>query len=233
MLTDVEARLVELLDDASTISGILLHGSWSTGRANPESDFDLVCVLRSPWEHQRREFKLFLNSNADIYYAPAHVLRKKLQIFNSFNNNFILNVFVDGKVLVDRDGALASLAEIAKTIWAQGPPRPKQHEVEFSQAQFQAAFCAIERSARRCSESPELQGLLRLRCSELFSRMLYEYCRRRGVWTTSMAHLLHWAESNATELHSLARGYLESAQTAELVTALRDILQYLKKMCQS
>jgi predicted nucleotidyltransferase len=230
MLTEIEVQLVELLDDPSSISGILLHGSWSRGRAHPESDFDLICVLRASWENHRRAFKPFQASNVDVYYASIHILKKRLQASNPFNNNFVLNAFVDGKVLVDRDGTLAGLIEIARAIWVQGPPRPTTEEIEFSQTQFQAAFSAIERSSRQYAESLEQEGLIRLRCSELFSRMIYEYCRRKGIWATSMVHVLNWLSTHSSDLHSLARQYLISTGMDQSVDNLRVILKYMDKV---
>ena len=229
MLTEIEFELVQMLDDPLTINAILLHGSWASGRAHPESDFDLICVLHSPREYHRREFKPFRDSNVDIYYAPAHLLRKRLQVFNPFNNNFILNAFVDGKVLIDRNGSLAGLSSMARSIWIQGPPRPSPDEVEFSQAQFRAALSAIERSSRQSLEPPEQLGLLRLRCSDLFSRMMYEYCRRRGAWATSMVRVLDWLRADSPHLHFLACSYLEQSQVTELIAGLSKMLEYLEK----
>jgi predicted nucleotidyltransferase len=229
MLTEIEIGLLKLLDNPLTVSGILLHGSWAVGRALPESDFDLICVLQSPREPHRREFKPFQGSNVDVYYASAQVLRKRLQVFNPFNNNFILNAFVDGKVLVDRDGSLAGLAGMARSIWDKGPPRPTAQEIEFSRTQFRAALSAIERSSRHCGNSPEQQGLLRLRCSELFSRMIYEYCRRRKSWATSMANVLNWLQDDSPQLHLLVRSYLARVQVMDLVASLREILLYLER----
>lgn len=229
MISEVETRLLHLIDDPLKLSGILLYGSRSRPDADPQSDFDLICILRSPWENQLREVKAFEDSYMDLYYASVPVLKRRLQTQNLLNNNFVLNAFVDGKVLADHDGSVAELAGLAQAIWARGPVVPSADECRFVQEQFRATYYSVRRLFLRAHESPQQEGLARLRAAELFSRMMYEYCHRAGVWAASMSNVLCWAENNCRELHARACQYLAARSNHEMIVNLGEILQFLEQ----
>jgi hypothetical protein len=229
MISEAENRLLHLIDDPLNLSGILLYGSRASPGADPQSDFDLICVLRSPWEDQRRDVQPFEDVYLDLYYASFPVLRRRLQTQNLLNNNFVLNAFADGKVLADRDGSVAKLIDLARAIWARGPVVPSAGESRFVQEQFRATYYSIQRLFVRACESSQQEGLARLRAAELFSRMMYEYCHRAGVWAASMSNVLRWTEKNCLELHARACQYLAAQSNHEMIVNLEQILQFLEQ----
>ena len=225
----LKSRVLELVDDPASISGILLYGSQTGLEAEPCSDIDLICVLRSRAESQRREVKILEGTYLDVYYASRPVLTRRLRMPSMSNNNFILNGFMEGRILLDRDGSLRELSNIARAVWRQRPPLPTKPQVEFVQQQLTSTCYSLERSLVRAAESPVGQGLFRLRCSEVFSKMVYEYCRRRGEWTDSMPRLLRRAATDCPELHRLAHRYLVADSNEQVIASLKMLLDFLKE----
>lgn len=99
------------------ISGVIFFGSRSTGRAAPDSDFDLLIVAENinPKRHRRGQEILAIKRRLPLVPLDILLLSTAEVISNFKNHNpLFLDIAEDGVVLLDRNNFLKNLLEDTK-----------------------------------------------------------------------------------------------------------------------
>lgn len=98
-LTEAKARLAELYGDR--LDRIVLYGSYARGNARPDSDVDLLVVLRDevePYTEIKRTgllaLDLLLNYGAEVSMQPYGIAEAE-----DTSRSFVRNVAADGVAL--------------------------------------------------------------------------------------------------------------------------------------
>jgi len=217
-------QLIAAVDDPASITGILLHGSRAAGTADSLSDFDVLCTVRAHCG-QRREFIPFGGVYIDLYCSSPEVLQRRLNSFYPNNNNFLLNALTRGRILLDRSGHLTRLAHLARQKREAGPAAMSEEDSVLMWQQIRSALGSVERSLVRSRDSAAHLGLARIRCAEIFSKIVYAHCVEQRRWTSSLPSVLEWAREHSPELHRVSLLFLTAPALQDSILALYELLQ--------
>ena len=181
------------------LAGLLLTGSLARGEGDVNSDLDLYVLVDRPWRQRRTrwidgvEVELFLNPVARIGYAMTED-----------GDTHCAHMFVTGRAIYDRDGAVARLQETAADLLAAGPPEPAPYELLM--ARYRPADLLAD--ARDVAADPAA-------CAAMISLTLwvtleahYAIARR---WWPKQKRLLADLEAWDAETAALARATLDQA----------------------
>lgn len=202
------------------IVGTLLFGSRAGDTASEESDIDLLLLVETPLSSARKLLIRRANHTLDILSLSQTQAFEDLHTDGSAEQLFLLNACMEGIILQDDRGALRSIVERASTIWQAGPKPYTLSQKAGVCREIQHGIEGLERAYSQCQTTAD-QGLLRLRCGELFRRTFHVICRDRGLWTSSLRRTLIWAKVTQPDLYERSIEYLESINTVECISALR------------
>lgn len=212
------AKVTEELKADKNIIGILVHGSYAMGRMRPDSDLDVLCVTDTDWFS--KEIRVVDGLEVEIQRMPEAKIRADLQARYPTNHNFYLNIFTEGRILVDKTGLLKEMAEEAHRIKQEGPPPPSPLEIMMGRSFFRHRMEEVKRKMAR----PETEAVGRVLMGLLFHNAVFAFCKSNRLWSTKLDRMLDDFERDAPAFHRLCQGYLTSADPAEQLEWLGQIV---------
>lgn len=117
-----EDALAEVLPDlvaefGADLVGVLLTGSAATGQTDPDSDLDLVVLIRPPWRQRRA--RLVGGINVELFVNPVGQILREV---DQPESPATILMFAQGRPVLDPDGTVAGLVAIAKERRSAGAP---------------------------------------------------------------------------------------------------------------
>ena len=104
-------KVVNKLKSKKYVEGILLFGSCVRSPDSKHNDIDFFVLINKNW--RQRVSKYVDNILVELFFNPYE---KYLDYFNKEDKMFTLQMFIDGKILFDRNGKLKELQKEAKKI---------------------------------------------------------------------------------------------------------------------
>lgn len=119
-------KFLDQWENKENIIGVLVCGSYITGQPDKHSDIDVHIILREKTSWRERG-NLIIDNYIIEYFAnpPNQILAYFNEDFTHYSKNSIVQ-FVSGKILLDKDGILSKLKNIALELFKK--PFPKRNE---------------------------------------------------------------------------------------------------------
>jgi predicted nucleotidyltransferase len=178
------------------VLGILLFGSWARGNNRPDSDIDLLVIVR---EGFRRTVEYHNGTAFEITYTTE---QGASEYWRSSPDDAV-ELWRVATVLYDRDGTMARLAQVGQTIHDQGkPPLEPEH---YAHVQFDI------RDQLRAAEELALSDPMtaRLLLSTLVVRLTELYFDLRQLWTPPPKQRLGILRQSDRAISDLVASYYE------------------------
>ena len=234
IMSDLDLLLLQAAEAVSNRNdsvGVLVYGSYASGRWDPDSDLDLICVTRSS---QPKQFRLLVNGREVDVYANSRVQITKI-FYSDFgdNNNFVLQAFVRGRPVIDPDGEVEELIREAHRIWEQGPPNPSPEGRQKIAACARVMLGVSGGLAARATRSPQWREMVEVLSGRFFLDSFYHYCRVNRLWSSTMWEMLTWTDSRYEELLTITREYLNDPSLENRLRAIGQLAEATIMSCQS
>jgi len=104
-------KITSRLKNKRYVDGILLFGSCVRSPKSKHNDIDFFILINEKW--RQRVSKYVDGILVELFFNPYE---KYLDYFNNEDKMFTLQMFIDGKILFDKNGKLKELQKHAKKI---------------------------------------------------------------------------------------------------------------------
>ncbi len=213
----IDSVAQELREESYSI-GALLHGSFAAGTQHAQSDVDILCVTNTDWFS--KEIREVEGVEVEIQRIPEEKVRADFARRLPTNNNFMLSIFIEGRILFDNNGLMHRLVQEAKEFWNQGPPKPSSFEVFMGRSFYRHRLNEV----KRLVEGDDPGGLSRVMMGLLFHNSVYGYCKTHQKWAMKFSHLLESFRQEDPEFYELCTSYLASNAKEEGLKWLQSIV---------
>lgn len=162
--------LIDKLGAQQHLSALFLVGSFATDRSDAASDIDFLAVTTD------RESRLTFScetTHVEVTLGTHASFMKRMQSAASDNNNYILNLLMTARILVDRCGEGRSLLESAHNLCKSAPPAPGKTERTAAIEALELLRAVVKRVTFRGGESPEHALICRMRSDQLLVKSIY------------------------------------------------------------
>jgi predicted nucleotidyltransferase len=212
-LSDVQLNdLLSRFDHPSNVA-LLLHGSYAAGRADENSDVDVIRILkRGP---QTTRHQNIAGIDVDLSSISLKSLHDAIYAQTRDNNNFYLHCLAGGRLYFDREGEGESLQREALLVQQRGPEAVSRSEMALRRDALMTMLRSTRRRARLSRRSATNGGIAELYCSELFRRALYSYRVIDRKWTCGLAEMLTWIIEEESDVSAITVEYA-SANSLDL-----------------
>lgn len=130
-------RFIERLEEDGNTLSVILFGSQARGNSRPESDIDLVVILK---EGYKRVVEYFEDQAFEIIYTTEQAAIEYWQ-----NNKYdAVGLWIVAKVLFDRDGTGEKLKNFGKEMCEETPPEVSESALAHLRFDFEDSLKAIE-----------------------------------------------------------------------------------------
>ena len=197
--------------------GVIFHGSYLRGDHHAESDIDILCLTDADWISL--EVRDILGYKVEIQRNPIRKAKVDIRRHHPANNNFHLSTLILGKVLFERDGALAELLSEAEKVWKQGPPPAKALELTLCRNSLRNRL----KTLRQMQHDPEAEGLMRVLADVLFHRLVHDYCTIHRRWCLKFTFALAAIEEEAPEIYRHCERFLQAKSGPDWLAAMEDL----------
>jgi len=200
-------------NNLGTILGVVLIGSFASGKEDSLSDIDVLCVASSGRRRQLRG--AFAGRRLDLEIVPMISLDKNLDQ-KYWRDNLYLLALQDAKVLSDHHRNIAPLLLRAQEIWKLGPPvidaRERQQLIETAE-KLQSASIKIGARMSDPFLRKEKSLLMGLHLDQLYRIAMLDYVRVKMRWVFPPWIVMKLASDPFyAHLLSLYEGYFSEAQ---------------------
>ena len=199
MNQDTEEFLKDL-EQGEDVFGIILFGSWARGNNRPESDVDLVVILKDGY---RRTVEYKNKQAFEIIYTTAE---SALAFWKSHTDD-CFSLWEVAKILYDKDGTIAKLQQEAKNIIKEGKKPIDPYQVGQFKFSAEDELTAVESLIEKDSATANLvlqKTVLSL--TGLFFDL-------RQLWTPAPKQRLKMIQELKPDLYVLLRDFYSSKQT--------------------
>ena len=213
-------RFTERLVADEDVLAIIIFGSKARGNSRPESDIDLVVILKDGY---KRAVEYLDDQAFEIIYTTE---RKALEYWQS-NKHDAIGLWNIAKVLFDRDGTGKRLEEFGSQLCKEIPPEVSASMLEHFRFDFQDSQRAIKEIM---GDDPATASLL---LHKKISDLINLYFDLKRIWRPAPKQLLGQIRAQNAELGKM----LEDFYTAEklshrIVTAEKVGIQILDQRQQ-
>ena len=203
--------------------GALVHGSHARNDPHPESDIDILCLTNTGWFS--KEIRMMDGHEVEIQRVPEVKIRADLKRRNALNNNYALSVLVGGRILFDKDGALAGLQKEAKRRHDEGPQEATEFEILMGRSFYRHRLG----DARRTIESGDPLGLATFKMDLLFHRAIYGYCKTHRVWADKIELFLEDLKDRDSSTYGMCQSFLREKSPTERLRRLEALIEVVVK----
>jgi predicted nucleotidyltransferase len=198
---------VEALRAKSEVVGIILFGSWARGNNRPDSDIDLLVILREG-------FKRTVEQHAGRTFEVTYTTEQGAAEYWASSPDDAVELWSVANVLFDRDGTVERLREVGRAIRERGKRAftPEEYAHVYFDAHDQLR--AVDELAHTDSPTAHLLlSALVLRLGELFFDL-------RQLWTPPPKQRLARLQEADQQAHELLVSYYSAPSLdARLVAA--------------
>jgi predicted nucleotidyltransferase len=187
---------LEELQHTAGVEGILFFGSAQTGTAGPTSDLDLYVVTDGGPDCPQISLRRYAGVDAEVHLAPRTFWQHRLEA----NSVVIIHAFATGEALLDKNGAIADLAQVARQKVEAGPPALSKHDVD----RWRYRLTDMAKDLEDVAGQPADERLL---AAMLVNQALQGYCELNRLWGDKPKRLLAYVERHDPELGRLARSF--------------------------
>lgn len=191
---------IKLLTKRSEVTAIVTLGTTATGQLTPDSDYDVLLVLKDHKPNFSVEISIIDGRTADILFVAAEQITlltlKSVQEFSPPELS-ISRWLSNGKIIFDRDSKTSKAQEACRLKLSDNTPG--QHFLA-DRAQHLNYDLRVNKTYARSTNPLYLQAL-RLRELHSFSNLFMGYFALRGVpWEGEKRALKHLQQSDPTFL---------------------------------
>jgi predicted nucleotidyltransferase len=195
------------------VLGIILFGSWARGNNRPDSDVDLVIILRDGYRRA-------VESHDGQLFEIIYVTEEAAFEFWKNNRDDCAGVWEVATLLFDRDGTVARLEGRVRALLQEGKPATDEHQLgrlRFD-AEDQIAY------AERVAESdPTTAGLVLTNKVFALTEVYFDVHR---LWTPApKARAAKLRELDPRAYRALQEFHAEQATITTRVKAARELVE--------
>ena len=212
MNTATKAFIARQEQDLNVL-GIILFGSWARGNNRPDSDVDLVIILRDGYRRaiQTHDGQLF-----EIIYVTEDAAFE----FWKNNRDDCAGLWEVAKLLFDRDGTVVRLEGRVRALLQEGKPAIDEHQL--GQLRFDAED-QIAYAERVAESDPTTAGLVLTKKVSALTEVYFDVHR---LWTPApKARASKLRELDPKAYRALQEFYGEHATTKARVRAARELVE--------
>jgi predicted nucleotidyltransferase len=225
------SQIAEAITNPEETVGVLIHGSYATGLPYPDSDVDVICLVKS--EQRKRYIRSINGISVDLFAASRRHIDKIIHCDVPNNNNLVLYAFVRGRPIIDRNGSIVELIDIAGRVWAEGPAMPGQEERERLRTSSRIACAIAARMKTRSMRSREWGEMAHLHSGMLFYECVHAYCRIHRLWASAIWEMLKWSDARYDFLLAEIRGYLREPSLESRLRTIRHVAEATVTRCSA
>jgi hypothetical protein len=199
---------VEALQADPNVLGILLFGSWARGNNRPDSDVDLLVIVREGFKRtvEYRDGQVF-----EITYTTE---QGASQYWHSAPDDAV-ELWSIATMLFDRDGTIARLKRMGQAIQDQGKAAMEPDRYAHAQFDMRDQLRAVEKLAA----SDQITA--RLILSTKIVQLTELYFDLRQLWTPPPKQRLEILMRNDRAVYDLVVAYYEEASLPRQITIAR------------
>jgi predicted nucleotidyltransferase len=195
------------------VLGIILFGSWARGNNRPDSDVDLLVILR---DGHRRAVEWSDGQLLEIIYVTE---RAAFEFWKNYRDD-CAGFWEVAKILFDRDGTVARLENRVRTLLQEGKRAIDEHQLK--QLRFDAED-QIAYAERVAESDPTTAGLV---LTNKVLALTESYFDVHRIWTPApKARAAKLGDLDAAAYQALQEFYAESASFPLKVRAARTLAQ--------
>ena len=204
-------HFIQELQANPDILGIILFGSWARGNNRPDSDVDLLVIVR----HGSKRTVEYRECQA---FEMTYTTEQAAIAYWQSNPNDAIELWSIAKILFDRDETVARLRQTGDQIKASGKSALTSEQYEHYRFDVSDQMKAIETLAM--SDSITAKMLLSskvLQLTELFFDV-------RQLWTPPPKQRLESIKNRNYDLYKLIRSYYDESSFVEQINIVRLII---------
>jgi len=209
---DKDAILHALLSSGLSVwpDALLVSGSFARLASDRYSDIDIIVVH----EDSLPPLPAALGGRTlDVSSNSRDGFRTKLLEDNNDNNNYILNLFSDAIIILDKDDIGADLKSLARALLERGPVALSRTKAARMLQGLRKILHATEKAVHRSADRTVPDCFSRIRCDHLIDRSTYAFCKAQRMWTSSLIHTVERLATESPELYSLWQDYCSTVDT--------------------
>ena len=201
-----------ILDRYDDVLGIIASGTIITGNPGPNSDLDIVVIVR---RHERQRLQRFFNGvPAELFVNPPHVFAGYFEVESQRGRPSMPHMLTTGLVILANDPVVEQLRQEAKTVLDNGPTAS---EYDLTYRRYGAATWYED---ARDVDDPATVTLILNRA--VYEMLHYAFLKARR-WIPRDKDLLDALADLDTDLASWARAFFTSDDLSERRTLAKHI----------
>lgn len=196
-MNDVTNAFVENLQPNDNVLGVILFGSWARGNSRPDSDVDLIVILREGYE---RKVEYLDNQAFEIVYTTAEGAMEHWQR----NLNDAADLWGVANILYDREGVIEMLQREINEVIQRG--KPGLGESEVGQLEFSAEYSLKAATVIQVDDSATANLVL----EKTVLTLTEQFFDVRQMWTPAPKQILGVIKGHDATLHGLLIDFYSS-----------------------
>jgi len=212
LIASAQQTVLDALSRESGLSALLLVGSFATNTSDAASDIDILAIMRE------KEGSMTLSCptiKVEVTFGTYTSVTKRMQSAAPDNNNYVLNIMTNARILVDKDGEGRSLTELARDLYRVSPPAPDDSARTASMKALEILRDVVKRVTSRGGESPEKALLGRMRSDQLLAKAIYLTFWIERKRTSALPEMFRRVKAEYPELAIIIASYAESCDLGE------------------
>jgi len=214
MLTRFQTALHRAVDELTArgdVEGILLFGSALEGTAGPTSDLDLYVILAGQQERSQITLRRVAGVEAEIHLGTEPFWRRLVEGGRAVP----IHAFAAGQAVVDKNGVVSGLIDLAKRKVEEGPLALTQHEIDVWRYRLSDLAGDLEDVAGQPADE-------RMLGARLVTLSLEAYCALNRLWGDKPKRLINYVDRHDPGLGRMARHFFAGDLDRHLAQTIVD-----------
>ncbi len=209
-------RFIARLAEDSNVLAVILFGSYARGNSRPESDIDLVVIVK---EGYKRAVEVFEDQAFEIVYTTEESAKE----YWKSNKHDAAILWSVAKVILDRGGTGQRLEQYGKGILAEVPPELARSDIEHMQFDVTDGLNSV---AARSSSDPATASLL---LHKKVGSLIELYFDLRREWRPAPKQQMESIRKSDAGLAAKLEAFYASPDLATQIGIAKDISTHIFK----